>query len=750
VGGQKGRHADWAVEARRLDDVLRFLNAYHTALTRRKAELDEMVDYSLKHFNSDNMEQYNSLLINVDDQQFAAKKLLDAQKALLKPYFARVDFVADDEGKPQNFYIGKMTLIKDEDNTLIITDWRAPVATLYYEGRIGRAAYDCPDGNITGEITLKRQYVIENAKLQSITDIDITTNDEFLQAALSSSKDRRLKDIVTTIQAEQNKVIRADMFAPLIVQGAAGGGKTTIALHRVAYMLYAYEKTVKSKNILIMAPNRFFLSYISDVLPDLGVELVAQATFEEFALNYIGRRLRVNASLNLIAYAINTGPHDNPMLQAARLKASLAYRDAISRYCKYVITKSMPKDDFALERFVVIDNAEIRRLLTVEFAYLPLCKRLNELKKSLTNSLKRFRPHILELIDKSYDDRKNEIKLLMPDSDERRAKIIALLNDRDALIKSISNKSKTLVKNYLKNIKIDSPFTYYLKLFGNKALFTRMARCFDAGEAEIIWEQTRKTLESRSLEEEDLPALMLLTYEISGSEFDTKAIRHIVIDEAQDYSLFQFDILKRITNSQSVSILGDLSQGIFDYKGIRDWCDLTSLYDQKTQFMTLEQSYRTTVEIMDKANSVIKRLPNRKAPFAVPVIRHGEPVREIVLPSAASIAGEVDREVTRLKQKGRQSIAVICKTLDNCRELQKLLKARLFLIDGTNADYPGGLLILPSYLAKGLEFDAVLIADASRDNYTMDELDIKLLYIAMTRALHELIIFAAGEMTELI
>jgi DNA helicase-2/ATP-dependent DNA helicase PcrA len=837
-------HPDFAEEKVRLDFILGYLRAYEKVIGKQKGEIDASVTYSLEHYNDDNAEQFNELIINLNRQEFLGQKTRDVAKALLKPYFARVDFLESGREALQKLYIGKMTLPSKDGGEMLIVDWRAPVSTLYYEGRIGEASYDCPDGNIGGEISLKRQYAIENAELQTVTDIDITTNDEFLQAALGASRDNRLHDIVTTIQAEQNRIIRANMFRPLIVQGAAGGGKTTIALHRVAYLLYTYEESVKPKNIMIIAPSRFFLSYISGVLPELGVENVVQTTFEEFALNVIGHNLRIKpAAQSLAAWidgrppraaaatavsAASTGASTDAStdaaatpaptttsapataataaeadwLEAARVKSSYEFYGVFDRYYKWIEKAALPKEAFTVEGFVIIPHASIAKMFFTDYAYLPLSVRLREIKKTFSNTLRREKKLIAQEIHTEYAQWHKQITDDMPDSQTRRNKIIALLAERDDLLKRFLNRCKTAIPAYLNKFKIHPALTYYTGLIGNDRLFQSMAEnILSPAECAVVSRHTLSVIRGGQVESEDLAPLMYLQYRVHGLE-DPLGLKHIVIDEAQDFSIFQFRTLRLLLGTGSFSILGDLHQGIYSYKGVKSWDELVSpgggagggvgggagagttggagagttggasasMSDgagastsadtgipartracvfERPQMMTLEQSYRTTVEIMDAANIVIGKLALPGVPLAKPVIRHGDSVEICEKSSYAEIAAAITSKIEEYKTQGHRSIAVICKTGAEAAALHKLLPADIKLVAGTENNFEQGIKLFASYHIKGLEFDAVCIANASGEQY-YDELDIKLLYIAMTRALHALIIYSLGKPSSLL
>jgi DNA helicase II / ATP-dependent DNA helicase PcrA len=752
-------HQDYEKELSTLSYILKYVKSYYDRIMGAKLKIDKEVDYGVKHYNSDNAEQFNELIINTTLQENLSQKSKNLNKSLAKPYFARVDFKEGKSETPQVLYIGKISLLRDQDQELLIVDWRAPIATLYYEGRLGESSYDCPDGTIDGEIKLKRQYIIEKGELKEIYDIDITTNDDFLQAALGSSKDKRLKDIVSTIQAEQNKVIRADMWKPLIVQGAAGGGKTTIALHRIAYLMYNYDNMLSPKNFMIIAPNRFFLSYISEVLPDLGVENVHQTTFEDFAQEIIEAKLKLKPTHLKLSQLVNNRQGSSVgnviIKKVSSFKSSLTFKDIICDYIKLIEDSLLPEIDFKIDSFMLLSYGQIRNLFINEYKSLPLVKRINEIKKHLVNTLKANKRHILEYVENKYDRQIEEIRFKMKDTPERRKIIIDKAETRDKLIEKIKKGSRTLVKDYLDNIKLNDTLEYYRKLVSDRELFKEL--CKHKADEKLINETAQYIEQSFAegcFEHEDLAPLMMIRLLIFGMD-EKVSVRHVVIDEAQDFSLFQLYVLKKIINSSSFTILGDLCQGIHSYRGVDDWNNMSRLIfeEDNIQFLTLEQSYRTTVEIMEAANSVIGKLKDSRLPKAKPVIRHGEPVIITEMNSLKEIGSAICEKLSFLEHEGYKSAAIICKTIEECKALKTVINAMkkdVAVITGTEKDYKGGIVIVPSYLVKGLEFDIVFIANASEKVYVNDELDIKLLYVAMTRPLHRLYIYSMGKITELL
>jgi DNA helicase II / ATP-dependent DNA helicase PcrA len=752
-------HPEYYKELEKLKLVLDYMRMYNERVISQKGKIDKEVEYGITHYNSDNAEQFNELIINTTLQDNLNQKMKNLGKSLSKPYFARVDFTEKKSSLLQNFYIGKISLL-NEDNEPVIIDWRAPVANLYYEGRIGEASYDCYDGTVMGEIKLKRQYTIEKAELKEMYDIDITTNDDFLQASLGSSKDNRLKDIVSTIQAEQNKVIRANMWKPLVVQGAAGGGKTTIALHRIAYLLYNHEASLSPKNFMIIAPNRFFLSYISEVLPDLGVENVLQTTFEDLAMSVIGSKYKIKPTHEKLAAFIEKANYScdegvRLLKKISRFKSSLHFMNILRRYLHEIEYNFLPKEDFKINNTTLLSYNELQRLFVEEYSYLPLMMRVNELKKNLRNTLKQNKGAILEAVEYEYDKKIEDVRRAMKDCPERRKNIIDLAEERDNLLEKIKKESKTLTKYYIDKLRVKSPLEYYKDfLSGKESRREYFHKYIDETFTEEVIKYCNNILEKGVLEVEDLAPLMLIRCYVHGLE-DKLSLRHILIDEAQDFSLFQIYVLKYMMKSSSFTILGDLSQGIHSYRGMQNWSDLKKYIfkEEELSFLTLEQSYRTTVEIMNAANKVIKNLPQLDLPLAKPVIRHGEEVAVKELHSLREIEDAIKEKIETSMDEGYRSVAIICKTLEESKSLKKSLdklKVETELITGSEKEYSGGTVIIPSYLVKGLEFDVVIVANASKECYRKEELDIKLLYIAMTRPLHKLYIYSLGEKSELL
>jgi DNA helicase-2/ATP-dependent DNA helicase PcrA len=726
----------------------------------KRTKISNELENVKRHMSGDSSADYTSIMVNTMLQDTLALKVKNLYTAKSKPYFARIDFNENGTSQCENLYIGKMSLARDEDQEIIIVDWRAPIANLYYEGRLGASSYMCPDGNIEGQLLLKRQFTINNGILEEIFDIDITTNDEFLQTYLGANAENRLKEIVSTIQEEQNKIVRAPMWKPLIVQGVAGSGKTTIALHRIAYLIYTFEKSFEPENFMIIAPNRLFLNYISEVLPELGVERVKQTTFEDFAMELIGKKFKLtdaNSKLNMfVNHNAIKGEieHNSSVRQASVLKTSMYFKDIIDEYIKEIELAFIPKNDIMLGTKVIFTYGEINHLFLTQYGMWPIAKRMNEIKKSITTRLKTSKEQFISQIEAECDRKIARIRTTVSASEQQEL-INKAFEKRDRVLGKIEIISKTLVKEYVDSLPKLSPYQYYRDLMEDSATFNRIVGKYaESSVCEFTRKYTLDILNSKKLELEDLAPIIYLKYKIYGMD-EKIPVKHIVIDEAQDFSAFQFYVLKNIVKESSFTILGDLCQGIHSYRGVRTWEEIVNevFEGKKCEFLTLEQSYRTTVEIMEAANNVIEKLENNELLKAKPVIRHGEPVDILPMNDIEDVAMDIVKRIREAKERGHKTIAVICKTMDECEMMLPLLKKAdegICIITGNENEYKSGVVIVPSYLSKGLEFDVVIISNANKKNYKENELDIKLLYVAMTRPLHKLCIYFIGEKSPLL
>lgn len=727
------------------------------------------------------------------------KKLHDLKQMKPKPYFARIDFKENDE-KEEILYIGKISVLDSTSQKPIIIDWRAPISNLYYDGRIGKSSYISPKGIIEGDISLKRQYFIENQILEKYSNIDLKANDELLQVALSEKADDRLKNIVATIQTEQNAIIRADMNKALIVQGVAGSGKTTIALHRIAYLIYTYEKEFDPDSFMIIAPNKFFLNYISNILPDLGVENVKQYTFEDLAYEVIGKRLKISDSneklviiVNKEFDEINKGNIDI-IIQESKMKSSIKFKEVVDDYLKQVEENYLPKKDFILESISKDSNAypdntqnaqhfvrgirimryeNIQKLFLDTYKNLSFTRRVEEIKKHIFSKIKSNMDVIIKTIT---DNRSLKIKKMLAQDfseEEKRQKRIEIFEETEETLNKLYKEDIRIVDSYFKEISNKDSMGYY-KDFIENYIYNKIE---NKDLAIYMVKNTLQNLNNNEITFEDLAPIIYIHYKIYGAKFNTK-LRHVIIDEAQDYGEFQFSVLKTILNSNSMTILGDIAQGVHYYRGIENWQKFIDVeFDEGDAiYTTLDKTYRTTKDIMYKANEVIDKLPEFEKRFIVkgqPVIDKINSIDVIPKENEDQIIENIVEKIDEYLKKDFKSIAIIGKDINECKNIKRKidkynkdisktsntylnnthnaphLSSVIKLIQSKDSEYNAGISIVPSYLAKGLEFDSVILFNVSDINYKNTSLDIKLLYVAITRAMSKLDIFYTGNLSEL-
>lgn len=627
-----------------------------------------------------------------------------------EPYFGRLDF-EEQGGSRLPLYIGKVGVGGDSAQPIVI-DWRAPVASLFYSFTGGDSAtYEAPEGLIEGLVYLKRNVVIRKQILERVVDTynaeaeGPAVSDEFLLYRLGENKDNKLRDIVSTIQAEQDQIIRAGKNTALIIQGVAGSGKTTVALHRLAYLLYQYKEQISAEKMIIFAPNRMFINYISEVLPELGVGDIQQNTFSDWAASILGLdEAPADGPDSLIKWFDQkaTGAVDVDTLPG-RYKGSLHFRDLLDEFVKELEPACLPDEDFSPWDGANLPLSTIRLWYEEEYKPYPLARR----KERVLARLHRW----------------VEMEL-------KKAPSTAALKER-------KSKASQREKAYAKKWPDLSPMALYKAFLGIKKMPGLQESSLAEGIPANILKETRTYLKKNEIREEDLPALLYLFTQVDEIDGNLR-FDHVVIDEAQDFSPFQIAVLDRFCKGHSFTILGDLSQGIHYYKGIREWEEMQVLFQaEETAYFALTRSYRSTMEIISFANEILKQGVGTDL-LAVPVFRSADPVR--ILPaSGAQRLPVIQAALDHIERGPYRTGALLTRTLSDAAELHEALVQsgyEINLIDGRKSEYEGGISVLPVYLSKGLEFDAVIVTDADEAHY--GDLDAKLLYVGCTRALHEL------------
>lgn len=664
-----------------------------------------------------------------------------------RPYFTRVDF-AEAGGENRTYYIGKYGVLKSDSLEVEVVDWRSPVANLYYSGQVGPMHYEAPDGQVDGELTLKRQIGIEDSQLVTIFDTDVVSQDAYLQSVLGAMSGDRLREIVTTIQAEQNFVIRHPLGVSLVVQGVAGSGKTTIALHRVAYLLYAFQDKLQPEHMLILAPNPLFLNYISGVLPDLGVERVRQTTFALLMAGWLSKALpRVDTTDRLEAMLGLSDGDRARLSRVARFKGSLEMGRQVEAWMKSFEQRFIPEGDILFGPVKLYTHQQLRDFLLVDLAPFPLNRRVSEFKKQLSRRAKQAALQVQQWLSDECDRRVDRIKQQMPDGEERRSRIIKLYDSRDARMKQAKDQVRPFIQNTLKRFPDMQPMDCY-RAFWEEA-------CDQAEEDSALYLAAEHTLDrmdaGKPLEPEDVAPLALMAMRLT--ELPRMDIRHVIIDEAQDFSPLEFALLRRITQNASMTVVGDLMQGVNAWRGLSDWRELTDgvFHGDAVQHF-LVTSYRNTIEIMQAALRVARNRPTPGQREAQPVLRHGPEPLFLAVSGAAQRVKRVTELTEAWKREGMTTIAIIGRHLSELKALMKKLPEALevTLLDVDRPEYTGGVLAAPASAVKGLEFDGVIMLNANEQCFPDQELDARLLYVCLTRPLHRLAVLYEGALSPLL
>ncbi len=653
-----------------------------------------------------------------------------------KAYFARLDFIEKGKGK-KVYYIGRWGVMDSEKLDIVVVDWRSPAANLYYSGQIGPVSYKAPDGKVEGELTLKRLFSVEGRKLEKMSDTGLVGQEKYLEEILSKTTSNKLKDVVTTIQAEQNIVIRHSPFLPLMVQGVAGSGKTTIALHRIAWLLYAYQREMTPNQMMIIAPNPLFLDYISQVLPDLGVEEVYQTTFENLCKSWLKEKMPKVKKQEGIEERILLGEKSyQEKEKIIAQKGSLDFLDQLKSFLTEWEKTLLPKENLYFGKQLLFSTGEMKEIFDVQLKYFTWTQKIKEFQKMYKRKLEEVAKKLNHWLYKQTEEKMKKIMLISCD-EERQEKVQKLLKSREQRVKEVKmEKEKQLkaFKTLWPTFNLIEIYQRFMTSLLEKEAYGKTAK------------ETLKTLTKTHCTVEDLPPIVEIGRRIIP--FPKKDIRHSVIDEAQDFSPFMIHLLKEYVKNDSFTLVGDILQGIHGRRGISSWETLNQEnFKNEGELCYLGTSYRSTIEIMEVAIKVLKNSQLLKNNQIHSVLRHGEKPQILTVNSKEEARVNIVETIKTWQKKGYQNIALVVQTYKEGKEWFKQLKGyrEVTFLDEDLTKYLGGCCIVSLAIAKGLEFDGVIIPNGGKDFYPKEAFYGKLLYVACTRALHELKIFYQGE-----
>lgn len=603
------------------------------------------------------------------------------------PYFGKIKFSRGSQSKEITTYIGKFAEFDSETKKVLITDWRAPIANLYYQnaGPTEDVKIETPLGDQEGSLTQKRQFQISRSRINNVYDAKSgnVAADEFLLSQLKGRVGKKLTDIVATIQAKQNEIIREDIDKLVIIQGVAGSGKTTILLHKMAYLLFKHEKKINPRKSLIIAPNKMFLDYISDVLPSLGVKDLEHNTFLFWAKKVLGWEDN---------YIISTKKDD---LEVKEFKGSYNFKLLLEEYFNSF------EENF-LENIPSVMRHDIRNRyyeLKEKQPTIPMKERV-ELSIDYAASQRQFRKNLSQ----GY---------------------VAPVQGAENQIKEINDYAK---QKY-------NPYRIYKNMFN----FIKKSKYASDKLIKKTSHYNKSVLQKNQYKAEDLPPILWLHFQIYGVSDYKKDF--VLADEAQDFSVFQILVLKEIAKNNNLTLAGDIAQAIIPPFYIKNWEEVIEVIKKEDEgvnlsYHKLSRCYRTTVEIIEFANSVFKKHFPKEVVLPEAVLRHGEDVEFLEDDFVEKINEEFEKNIS--------SLAVICKDVHHANRVYEDLKDAKNLnreVRSHNEDnYESGILVLPIEKAKGLEFDTVIISEMTQENYKKNELDVRLFYVAVTRALHKLYI----------
>ena len=592
-------------------------------------------------------------------------------KILAIPYFGRIDFLEKKENsKVMPIYIGIHTFYDPESRATLIHDWRAPVSSMFYDHELGEAGYRSPSGEIKGEISLKRQYRIRGGKMEFMIESALTVHDDILQKELSSNADDKMKNIVATIQREQNRIIRNEDIRTLIIQGVAGSGKTSIALHRIAYLLYTFRDSISSKDILIISPNKVFSDYISNVLPELGEETVPETSMEQILSGVLEHKYKYQTYFGLVNELLEKP--SSSLIDRIAYKASFGFISELDKFILHIENTYFKAADVKLTKYITIPAPFIEEQY-LRFNRYPIRRRFDAMADYMLDMLKI--QYTFTVTTTGRNLLKKEIRLMFAGNND-----IQVYKD-------------------------------FFKWTNNPGMF--------------------KMRKGHTLEYSDLAPLAYLHLALEGNGNQPFRVKHLLIDEMQDYSPIQYKVIQKLFPCRK-TVLGDAGQSVNPYGSSTAETIQKSL--TASEIMKLCKSYRSTFEITDFAQKIH---PNAELE---PVARHGEKPQILQFGSAVEELSGIMGLISTYRKSGYKSLGIICKTEQQARKMADMLKSYandISFLSSQSSAFVQGIVITSAHMAKGLEFDEVIIPQTDERNYR-SEIDKSMLYVAVTRAMHRL------------
>ena len=673
--------------------------------------------------------------------QHAADHLSTLRRLEKKPFFARIDFQEKGTDHPETIYIG-LASFSDRPDHFLVYDWRAPISSIYYESKLGKVSYDTPVGKQEANLTLKRQFQIEDGTIVTIFDTDEQVGDQMLLSALGNHSSTKMKSIVTTIQRTQNEIIRDTKDDLLFVQGAAGSGKTAAVLQRVAWLLYRYRGNLTSSQVVLFSPNQLFNDYIDQVLPELGEHNMVQMTYFQFANRRVPR-----LHVQTLGQRFESS-QDPTAKNAIRLTTSLEYFKATGRYAQQLGTAHLRFRNIMFRKKVLFSKDKIKEIYYSFNHNYNLGNRLDGTKEALIKALnhrisvemrsKWVEETVQSLSKEQIDDMMGDQPREFADEDQQ-FRFLA----RQIVMKALTPVKRAIDHNLW--ININGQFMHLLRVTPKLVNLSKFGLTSEEWTAFV--DQTKDQLRNGQISASGI-TIYLYLYDLITGRKGQRDIRYVFIDEVQDYDAYQLAYLKFRFPFARFTLLGDLNQAIFTHENSRSLLQqLTTMFDpEKTKVVQLTKSYRSTKQITNFTKHLLTNGEQIEA-----FDRNGDLPTVIV---DADFQSGVDSLVTTLKadQQHHDAVAVIGKDLADCEQLASALKQRnvkATLIRTENQRLVDGIIIVPSYLAKGLEFDAVVVWNCNANQYP-DDSERQLLYTIASRAMHLLTLISIGQPTPLL